>query len=131
MEEIVRRLTALLPTAEIVLSGSASVDGLDAHDIDLVALVSEVAAAAAVVATEYPPLYPEQWRNDWAAFREPGPPQVDIVLTVRGSLGDAHHRRAWDVLRDDSALLDEYRAAKGDDASKRAFFERIVAQLED
>jgi GrpB-like predicted nucleotidyltransferase (UPF0157 family) len=124
-----RRLAALLPGAEIVVSGSASVPGLDAADLDLVALVDDVAVAARIVALAYPPLYEDEWRADWAAFRDPGPPQVDVVLTVRGSVGDAHHRQAWEVMRGDRALLDEYRALKHDPAAKREFFERVVSAL--
>jgi hypothetical protein len=50
-----------------------------------------------------------------------------------GTKGDAHHRRAWDALLNDPALLAEYRAIKADradyEARKAAFFERVVASL--
>ena len=126
-------LARLLPGAEVHLSGSASVAGLAADDVDLVALVPDVAAAAAMLRSVYPPLYEEQWDADWAAFREPGPPQVDLVLTRRGSKWDAHHRLAWDLLRRDRRLLDEYAKLKSSSeryAERKAdFFERVVRRL--
>jgi GrpB-like predicted nucleotidyltransferase (UPF0157 family) len=132
-EEHVRRLRELLPGAEVVLTGSASVPGLSAVDLDLVVLVDDVAGAAQALRAEYPVLYPEAWRRDWAAFRDPGPPQVDVVVTSPGSLGDKHHRLAWRRLASDPGLLAEYRALKAtrDDYErrKREFFERVVDLL--
>jgi GrpB-like predicted nucleotidyltransferase (UPF0157 family) len=127
------RLRELLPGARVQLSGSSSVPDLEAADIDLVALVDDVAAAAVILSTAFPELYPDDWRDDWAAFRDPGPPQVDIVLTQPGSLGDKHHRLAWELLAARPDLLAEYRELKtspGDyERRKREFFERVVAQL--
>ena len=115
------------------LVGSASVPGLEANDVDLVALVDDVAEAAAILRLLCPPLYEDEWRDDWAAFRVPGEPQVDIVLTRAGSVGDAHHRRAWELLRSRPDLLAEYRALKaspGDYERRKAdFFDRVVSQL--
>jgi hypothetical protein len=77
-------------------------------------------------------LYEEEWRDDWAAFRDPGPPQVDVVLTKAGTKGDAHHRRAWELILADSDLKAEYerlKAAGMDGAQKAAFFEHVVAML--
>jgi hypothetical protein len=57
---------------------------------------------------------------------------VDIVLTRRGTKGDAHHRRAWALILADEALRAEYerlKAAGFDSAQKKAFFERVVARL--
>ena len=129
-----QRILAIVPEAEVFLSGSASVPGLPANDIDLVAVVTDVEAAAARLAEAYSPLYQDEWRDDWAAFRDPGPPQVDIVVTQPGSSGEAHHRRAWQLLARDARLLDEYRALKADTAGyeqrKAAFFERVVALLD-
>jgi hypothetical protein len=64
----------------------------------------------------YPPLYEAQWSDEWAAFRVEGPPQVDVVLTKSGAKWDAHHRLAWDLLRDDRSLLAEYVALKREPA---------------
>lgn len=123
-----------MPDASISVSGSASVPGLDPNDVDLVALVDDVAGAAARLRTIYPSLYEDQWRDDWAAFREPGPPQVDVVITRLGTKGDAHHRRAWDLLAQDEQLLRAYRALKSDreryEERKAAFFEAVVARLD-
>jgi GrpB-like predicted nucleotidyltransferase (UPF0157 family) len=128
-----QQLRTLLPGAEVHLTGSASVPGLDPADVDLVLLVDDIAAAAERLRPVYPALHPEEWRDDWAAFREPGPPQIDIVLTRRGTLGDKHHRLAWQRLASDSELLEEYRALERTpdeyERRKREFFERVVARL--
>jgi hypothetical protein len=60
------------------------------HDVDLVVLVPHVGSAAERLLRSYPPLYEEEWRDDWAAFRLEGPPQVDIVVTSPGTKGDDH-----------------------------------------
>ena len=111
---------------------------VSAPDIDRAALPgiddSRVRAIAerdlAAVASDLPE---DEWRDDWAAFRVPGEPQVDIVLTRAGSVGDAHHRRAWELLRSRPDLLAEYRALKaspGDYERRKAdFFDRVVSQL--
>jgi hypothetical protein len=129
-----RRIDGLLPGADIRLSGGALLEGDAAEDLDLVVLVGDVPAAAQRLRQAgIAPLYEEDWRDDWAAFREAGAPQVDMVLTKRGTKGEAHHLRAWDALLTDRALLAEYRALEPDRAGyetrKAAFFERIVAAL--
>ena len=133
MIEQERRLHELLPDARVHLSGSACVPELEPGDIDLVVLVDDVAAAAETLRAEYPELYADEWRDDWAAFRDPGPPQVDIVLTRPGTLGDKHHRLAWELLADRPDLLAEYRQLKATPEDygrrKREFFERVVALL--
>ena len=127
------RVLAALPEAEIHLVGSACVPGLAAEDVDLVALVHDVETAAARLRILYPPLYERQWTREWAAFRVVGPPQVDLVLTKRGSKWDAHHRLAWYLLRRDDGLVAEYAALKEiPDAyaeRKAEFFERLVRLL--
>ena len=127
------RITNKLPAAEIHLTGSASVVGLSAEDVDLVVLVEEVLAAAAELRDMYRPLYDDQWSDTWAAFRDPGLPQVDLVLTKRGTKWDAHHRLAWYLLRRDSELRDEYAALKEEPQDyaqrKAAFFEAVVGLL--
>ena len=129
-----RRIAEAVPDASVSLSGSTLLGRFGGHDIDLVALVPNLADAADRLATVYPPLYQEEWRDDWAAFRHAGPPQVDIVLTKRGTRGDAHHRRAWELLLADPSLQAEYvglKAAGMSGARKAAFFERVVAMLDD
>lgn len=127
------RVVAAVPEAEVHLVGSACVPGLAAEDVDLVALVDDVETATAQLRTLYPPLYEEQWTEEWAAFRVIGPPQVDLVLTTRGSKWDAHHRLAWYLLRRDDGLVAEYAALKevpGAYAERKAeFFERLVRLL--
>jgi hypothetical protein len=123
-----------VPEGTTSVSGSTLLGHYDGHDIDLVVLVPDVADAAKRLLHHYPPLYEEDWRDDWAAFRDPGPPQVDVVLTKRGTKGDAHHRRAWELILEDDALREEYerlKAAGMDGAQKAVFFERVVAMLED
>lgn len=60
-----RQIEAVVPDATIFLTGSASVGGLDAADVDLVALVADVSPAASALAMVYPPLYREQWSDEW------------------------------------------------------------------
>ena len=135
-----RRVLSVLPDAEVCLSGSALVADIKVDDVDLVALVTDVAGAAERLRDLYPPLYEDEsplyedeWRDDWAAFRTPSSPQVDIVVTRRGTKGDAHHRRAWDLLATDDRLLADYRALKATSENyaerKAAFFERVVSLL--
>jgi hypothetical protein len=123
-----------VPEGTISLSGSALLGEYGSHDVDFVVLVPKVTEAANRLQRDYPPLYEEEWREDWAAFRDPGPPQVDVVLTKRGTLGDAHHRRAWELILADAELQAEYRrlkAADMDSATKKSFFEGVVARLDD
>jgi hypothetical protein len=127
--EWTEQIVAILPDAKIYLSGSASVRGLRPRDVDLVALVPDVRCAAKALCDIYPTLYEKQWNDAWAAFRIAGPPQVDLVLTKRGTKWDAHHRIAWNLLREDQGLLAEYAALKGDESQKAIFFERIVRLL--
>jgi hypothetical protein len=97
-------------------------------------LVPDVLEAAARLRERYPPLYEDEWRDDWAAFRAPGPPQVDLVVTKPGSKSDAYHRRAWEFLAKEPELLAEYRALKRDrtdyERRKGAFFDKVVALME-
>ncbi len=126
-------IAAMLPDTEIHLAGSASIPGLAADDVDLVVLVHDVRSAAATLRASYPPLYEQQWGDEWAAFRIAGHPSVDVVLTRRGTKWDAHHRRAWTLLREDENLLLEYKALKAVpgryDERKAEFFERLVRLL--
>jgi 16S rRNA (adenine1518-N6/adenine1519-N6)-dimethyltransferase len=121
------RLRALLPNDAVKLTGSASVRaGFPADDLDLVVVTDDVRSAAAALEHGYPQVYRDEWREDWAAFRVDAHPQVDVVVTRPGTLGHAHHVRAWERLADDPALLAEYRLAKLDPARKREFFDRVV-----
>ena len=52
---------------------------------------------------------------------------MDVVLTLPGTTWD--HRRAWELLRDDPALLEEYAEAKQTPEGKHEFFERVVRLL--
>jgi hypothetical protein len=126
------RIREAVPEGETSVSGSTLLGNFGGHDVDLVVVVPDVADAAVRLRSLYPPLYEDDWRDDWAAFRLPGPPQVDIVLTRPGTKGDAHHRRAWELILADNALRAEYerlRAAGMDSAQKKVFFERVVAML--
>ena len=127
-----RRIREVVPEGTISVSGSTLLGGYGGHDVDLVVLVPDVAGAASRLREVYPPLYEDEWRDDWAAFRLPGPPQVDIVLTSPGTKGDAHHRRAWGLILVDDELRAEYerlKAAGMDSATKKDFFERVVSRL--
>jgi hypothetical protein len=136
VEELVASYTAriaeLVPEGRTSLSGSTLLGRYDGHDVDLVVLVPGVAAAANRLRDIYPPLYEDEWRDDWAAFRVAGPPQVDIVLTVPGTWGDDHHRRSWELLLVQPDLRAEYEALKAagmDSTQKAAFFDRVVELL--
>ena len=127
-----RRIREVVPEGTTSVSGSTLLGRYGGHDIDLVVLVPDVAGAASRLREVYPPLYEDEWRDDWAAFRLPGPPQVDIVLTSPGTKGDAHHRRAWGLILVDDELRAEYerlKAAGMDSATKKDFFERVVSRL--
>ena len=127
------RIADAVPEGAVALSGSTLLGGYGGHDVDFVVLVPDVADAASRLRHAYPPLYEEDWRVDWAAFRDPGPPQVDVVLTESGTKGDAHHRRAWELILMDDRLQAEYRRLKArgmDGARKAAFFERVVRMLD-
>lgn len=136
-----REILARIPDAEVIVTGSASVDSLDASDLDLIVLVRDVGEAAAVLRERYPPFYEDVWHEDWAALRDPGPPQVDIAITRRGSRGDTFHRRAWELLRTRPDLLTEYRHLKATkshyvrlyeyERQKAFFFDRVVEFLAD
>jgi hypothetical protein len=128
------RIANAVPEGATSVSGSSLLGGWAGHDLDLVVLVPHVANAAQRLRRIYPPLYEDEWRDDWAAFRDPGPPQVDVVLTMRGTKGDAHHRRAWELILAEDELRAEYeglKAAGMDSAQKAASFERVVAILGD
>ena len=127
-----RRIREVVPEGTTSVSGSTLLGRYGDHDVDLVVLVPDVAGAASRLREVYPPLYEDEWRDDWAAFRLPGPPQVDIVLTSPGTKGDAHHRRAWGLILVDDELRAEYerlKAAGMDSATKKDFFERVVSRL--
>ena len=130
----VGRIAEAVPEGTTSVSGSTLLGHYGGHDLDFVVLVPNVADAANRLRHLYPPLYEEEWRDDWAAFRELGPPQVDIVLTKPGTKGDAHHRRAWDLILADDTLKAEYERLKDegmDSAQKASFFDRVVATLAD
>jgi hypothetical protein len=128
------RIGRAVPEGSSLVSGSTLLGEWGGHDLDLVVLVPDVRDAAHRLREVYPPLYEHEWRDDWAAFREPGPPQVDIVLSRLGTKGDAHHRRAWQLILADDTLRAEYerlKAAGMDGAQKAVFFERVVDMLSD
>jgi hypothetical protein len=130
----VARIREAVPEGETFVSGSTLLGRYGGHDVDFVVLVADITDAARRLREAYPPLYENEWRDDWAAFRLPGPPQVDIVLTRRGTKGDAHHRGAWELILADDALRAEYerlKAAGMDSAQKKVFFERVVGMLDD
>ena len=59
---------------------------------------------------------------------------VDVVVTSPGTLGDAHHRRAWELLLADAELRRACEAGKAAGMTadeKRDFFEYVVSFLRD
>ena len=127
------RIADLVPEGRTSVSGSTLLGRYGGHDVDLVVLVPDVKRAATRLRRSYPPLYEDDWRDDWAAFRLEGPPQVDIVVTEPGTKGDAHHRRAWGLILANPELRAEYEAltAAGMGSERKAeFFDRVVAMLD-
>jgi hypothetical protein len=130
----VGRIAQAVPEGLTSVSGSTLLGCDGGHDVDLVVLVPQVPEAAGRLRLLYAALYEDEWRDDWAAFRHPGPPQVDVVLTRPGTKGDAHHRRAWELLLADEELRAEYERLKAvgmSGAQKAEFFDRVVAMLDD
>jgi hypothetical protein len=126
------RIAELVPEGRTSVSGSTLLGTYGGHDVDLVVLVPSVEHAAERLRRSYPPLYEEEWRDDWAAFRLAGPPQVDVVVTKPGTKGDAHHRLAWELILADPRLRAEYetlKAAGMASARKAEFFNNVVAML--
>jgi 16S rRNA (adenine1518-N6/adenine1519-N6)-dimethyltransferase len=124
------RLVELLPGVEIRLTGTASLPDIESHDIDLVVITDDVAHASTRLATAYPPLHRDEWRDDWAAFRTSGSPQVDVVVTKAGTRGYAHHVAAWERIAADPSLRNEYRRLDRRMPERKCeFFERVVASL--
>jgi hypothetical protein len=126
------RIAELVPESRTSISGSTLLGTYGGHDVDLVVLVSSVEDATHRLRRSYPPLYEDDWREDWAAFRLEGPPQVDIVVTKQGTTGDAHHRRAWDLILADPRLRAEYETLKAtgmDSVRKAEFFSSVVAMV--
>lgn len=127
------RIVESVPEGRVSVSGSTLLGRFAGHDLDLVVLVPDVASAASRLRSIYPALYEDQWREDWAAFRLEGPPQVDIVVTSPGTSGDDHHRRAWELILANPPLRAEYEALKAagmDSARKAVFFDHVVALLD-
>ena len=126
------RIAEAVPEGRTSVSGSTLLGRYGGHDVDMVVLVPHVGSAAERLRRHYPPLYENEWRDDWAAFRLEGPPQVDIVLTIPGTSGDDHRRRAWELILANPRLRAEYETLKasGMDSTRKAeFFDRIVAML--
>lgn len=126
------RIGAAVPEGRTSVSGSTLLGHYGGHDVDLVVLVPHVGSATERLRRAYPPLYENDWRDDWAAFRVEGRPQVDIVVTSPGTSGDDHHRRAWELILANSELRAEYEALKAagmDSQTKAKFFDRVVEML--
>jgi hypothetical protein len=120
------RIARTVPEARISVSGSTLLDQEGgSRDIDLVVLVPHVGQAAEQLRSAYAPLE-DEWRENWAAFRHDGSPQVDVAVTSPGTKGDDHHRRAWELILDDPRLQAEYKSLKaaGIDADERALVAR-------
>ncbi len=126
------RLRRLLGDVEVVQSGGSCIGA--GGDLDICVVVDDVAGAAERVRAAYPPLYEDEWREDWAAFRLPGEPQVDVVLVEPDSRADYHHRLAWQAIAADPGLRERYfamRLSAGEDyaAAKAEFFDRLELEL--
>jgi GrpB-like predicted nucleotidyltransferase (UPF0157 family) len=131
-----RRLEVLGVPGEVVLTGAASVPGaLTKGDLDLHLRVQPESFAAAVdsLSAVYRPTSLSAWAATLAVFDVPSARPTGLAVTPVGSEHDVRFRRAWLLLREDPALLEEYndlkRASFGNasyEERKSAFFTRIV-----
>jgi hypothetical protein len=133
-----RRLDVLDVPGELVLTGAASVPGaLSKGDVDLHLRVPRDAFAAVVdrLRTVYEPGSVSAWAATLAVFDVPGARSTGLAVTPVDSEHDVRFCRAWDVLRADPGLLEEYndlkRKAFGTPSYedlKSAFFSRIIVR---
>ena len=131
-------MTALGIDGEVLLTGGASVPGaLTKGDVDLHLRVPPASFGSAVdrLRTEYPTASPSAWAGTLAVFDVPASRPTGLAVTPAGSEHDVRFSKAWQRLRTDPALLEEYndlkRAAFGDasyEERKSAFFTRLAEQ---
>lgn len=131
-----RQLAGLGIEGEVVLTGGASVPGaLTKGDIDLHLRVppSSFDDAVARLRTEYPTASPWAWAATLAVFDVPSTRPTGLAVTPVGSEHDLRFSRAWQRLRTDPVLLEEYNSLKTDsfgaasyEDRKSAFFTRLT-----
>lgn len=129
-------MTVLGVDGEVVLTGGASVPGaLTKGDIDLHLRVPSGSFRSAVdrLRAEYRTASPSAWAETLAVFEVPASRPTGLAVTPAGSEHDLRFSRAWERLRNDPALLEEYndlkRAAFGDasyEQRKSEFFTRLA-----
>ena len=133
-----RRLVAVLPDAELTLTGSISLPGmLTRGDVDLHLRVParDFERAVRSLSTMYAPVHPAIWTGGFAAFEtlEHDLP-TGIALTAIGDEHDTLFRRTWARLANDAGLAAAYNELKlGHEAAdaatyreaKRRFFDAI------
>ncbi len=132
-----REVLALVPGAEVLLTGGSSLPGLQtAGDVDLHVRVAPAgfAAARAALAARFALHAPERWEEGFATFTVLGEAlPAGIALTARDGAHDRRFTRAWARLRAEPALVEELNRLKheaaGDparyEAAKGAFFARL------
>ena len=134
-EAVRSRLTAAAVAGELVLTGALSVPGaLTKGDIDLHLRVDDrFAEVAERVARLYSPAERQAWAPTLAVFAVPAARDTGLAVTPRGSVHDVRFTRAWERLRADASLLEEYNALKRGwfgtpeyAERKAAFFGRIT-----
>lgn len=131
-----RRMTVLGIEGDLLLTGGASVPGaLTKGDIDLHLRVPPGSFRSAVdrLRVEYRTASLSTWAETLAVFEVPASRPTGLAVTAAGSEHDLRFSRAWERLRSDPALLEEYndlkRAAFGDasyEERKSAFFTRLA-----
>jgi GrpB-like predicted nucleotidyltransferase (UPF0157 family) len=131
-----RRMAELDIDGEVVLTGGSSVPGaLTRGDIDLHLRVPPESFDSAVdrLGTEYRAASLSAWAPSLAVFDVPASRPAGLAVTPAGSEHDLRFSRAWERLRTDPGLLEEYndlkRTAIGDPSyedRKSAFFTRLA-----
>jgi GrpB-like predicted nucleotidyltransferase (UPF0157 family) len=121
---------------EVVLTGGSSVPGaLTKGDIDLHLRVppGSFDDAVARLGTEYPTASPSAWAATLAVFDVPSTRPTGLAVTPVGSEHDFRFSLAWQRLRTDPVLLEEYNSLKRDsfgaasyEDRKSAFFTRLT-----
>ncbi|MFW5474204.1 GrpB family protein [Knoellia sp. CPCC 206450] len=134
-------LSGLGLPGEVELIGGLSVPGaLTKGDVDLHLRVraKDFGDVVSRLRDVLPVASPHAWAATLAVFEVPGSIPTGLAVTPHGSEHDARFRLAWERLRADPSLLDEYNALKSDsvgtagyEESKSRFFSALATPATD
>jgi hypothetical protein len=134
-----RRLLALIPDGELLLTGSTSLPGmLTRGDVDLHLRVpaARFEAAVAVLRERYTLVHPDIWTDGFATFETAAYDlPTGIALTAIDDEHDRRFRQTWERLANDPDSVERFNAAKrshdqGDAAVYEAAKSAFVASLD-